>query len=59
MLKERPVVVTDDPLGGAEPSYPETLHVQDATWVDDESTFVTLCYRAELVAKQNGWRLFH
>lgn len=58
-LLERPVVVTDDPLGGAEPSYPETLHVQDAARVDNESAFITLCNWTQLVAEQNRWRLFH
>lgn len=58
-LLERPVVVTDDPLGGAEPPYPETLHVQYAARVDNESAFVTLCDRAQLVPEQNCWWLFH
>lgn len=41
--------MTDDPLGGPEPPYPETLHVQYAARVDNESSFITLCDRAQLV----------
>lgn len=51
--------MTDDPLGGAEPPYPETLHVQYAARVDNKSAFVTLCNRAQLVPEQNSWWLFH
>jgi hypothetical protein len=54
-----PVVVTHGPFGVAEPPDPETLHVEDCPWIDDQLAVVGLRDGSQLVPEQDGRRLLH
>lgn len=54
-----PIIVRDFPFGSTKLADPETLHVQDRSRVNDEAPVITLGYWAQLVPKQDCWRLLH